>query len=127
MGGFLLRFMFAALGLAIAAAVVPGMHFQGSGAVFLAALVLGFVNAVIRPILVILTLPITIVSLGIFLLVINALLLALVAAVVPAFHLSGFLPALLGSVVVSVVGGIASWTIGPKGRADARIGRDQSK
>ena len=125
MAGFILRFMMAALGLAIAAAVVPGMQFQGSGAVFLAALVLGFVNAVIRPILLFLTLPITIVTLGIFLLVINALLLGLVAAVVPGLQLSGFLPALLGSLVVSVVSGIASWTIGAKGRVD--VWKDQSK
>ena len=125
MAGFILRFMMAAVGLAIAAAVVPGMQFQGSGAVLLAALVLGFVNAVIRPILLFLTLPITIVTLGIFLLVINALLLGLVAAVVPGFQLSGFLPALLGSLVVSIVSGIASWTIGAKGRVD--VWKDQSK
>lgn len=71
-----------------------------------AAFVLGLVNAVVRPLFVLLTLPITVITLGLFLLVINGLLLWLVTAVVPGFHVNGFLGAVAGSVLVSVVSGI---------------------
>jgi putative membrane protein len=124
--GFLVRFLVTAIALAVAAAIVPGMHFEGSAGVFLAAFLLGFVNGVIRPALVVLTLPITIVTLGLFLLILNAALLGLVAALVDSFHLDGFFAALLGSILVSIVSGIASWTIGPTGRVEIWIER-QSK
>jgi putative membrane protein len=71
-----------------------------------AAFVLGLVNAVVRPLFVILTFPITVVTLGLFLLVINGLLLMLVDAIVPGFHVNGFLGAVAGSILISVVSGI---------------------
>jgi putative membrane protein len=79
---------------------------DGVMAALAAAFVLGLVNAVVRPLFVLLTLPITVATLGIFLLVINGLLLWLVSAVVPGFHVNGFLGAVVGSVLVSIVSGI---------------------
>jgi putative membrane protein len=105
---FLTRLLIGALSLGIAASVVPGIHIDTPLTLVLAAFLLGLVNAIIRPILVILTLPITILSLGLFLLVINALLFLLVAKVLPGFHVSGFGAALLGWLVMSVISWAAS-------------------
>jgi putative membrane protein len=80
---------------------------DGVTAALAAAFVLGLVNAVIRPLFVLLTLPITVVTLGIFLLVINGLLLGLVSYIVPGFHVNGFLGAVVGSILLSVV----SWIL----------------
>jgi putative membrane protein len=80
---------------------------DGVMAALVAAFVLGLVNAVVRPLFVLLTLPITVVTLGVFLLVINGLLLLLVAAIVPGFHVNGFLGAVAGSVLISIV----SWVL----------------
>ena len=71
--------------------------------------VLGIINAIIRPIIVFLTLPLTILTLGLFLLVINGLLLGLVAALVPGFHVNGFWGAVLGSILISIVSWVLSW------------------
>ena len=79
---------------------------DGVMAALAAGIVLGLVNAVVRPLFVLLTLPLTVATLGIFLLVINGLLLWLVSAVVPGFHVNGFLGAVAGSVLVSIVSGI---------------------
>jgi putative membrane protein len=76
-----------------------------------AAFVLGLVNAVVRPLFILLTLPITIVTLGIFLLVINGLLLLLVAAIVPGFQVNGFFGAVIGSVLLSLVSGILTTVV----------------
>jgi putative membrane protein len=80
---------------------------DGVMAALVAAFVLGLVNAVVRPLFVLLTLPITVVTLGVFLLVINGLLLWLVAAIVPGFHVNGFLGAVAGSILLSIV----SWVL----------------
>jgi putative membrane protein len=79
---------------------VHGIHFSGFGAAVLAALVLGIVNALVRPILVIITLPITLLTLGLFLIVVNALMLMLTGALVPGFTVSGFTAALLGGLLL---------------------------
>ena len=121
MPGFLLRMGISALGLWIASAIVPGMHIAGGGTLALSALLLGFVNAVVRPIAVLLTLPLTLVTLGLFLLLINAAMLGLVASLLDGFALQGFGPALLGSVVVSVTSWVASWYVGPRGRVEAMV------
>src|SRR5689334_13144535 len=107
MAGFLIRLLITALGLWIAQAVIPGMKFADSGTLILAALLLGIVNAVVRPLVVLLTLPITVLSLGLFLLVINALMLSLVAALLEGFVLRGFFSALFGALVVSITSWIA--------------------
>ncbi|UCD48490.1 MAG: phage holin family protein [Deltaproteobacteria bacterium] len=82
------------------------MSAEGAMAALGAAFVLGLVNAVIRPIFILLTLPVTVLTLGIFLLVINGMLLLLVAGIVPGFHVNGFFGAVAGSVLISVISGI---------------------
>ena len=116
MPGFLLRMVISAMGLWIASELVPGMEITGMGTLVAAAFLLGIVNAVVRPLIVILTFPITIVTLGLFLLVINAAMLGLVAWLLDGFMLDGFLAAVAGSLVVSATGWFASWYIGPRGR-----------
>lgn len=123
MAGFLMRMLITALGLWVASRVVPGMEISGFGTLLGSALLLGFVNAVVRPLLVLLTLPITILTLGIFLLVINGAMLALVASLFDHFVINGLFAAILGSVIVSLVSWFASWFIGPKGRFDVMIVR----
>ena len=102
---FLLRAVFAAFGLAIASRLVPGVTYDTPTTLFLAALLLGVVNALLRPLLVILTLPITVLTFGLFLLVINAAMVLLVSRILPGFHVAGFLPGLL----VAIITGLTSW------------------
>jgi putative membrane protein len=119
--GFLLRMAISAFALWVASAIVPGMVITGTGTLIGAALLLGLVNAVVRPAAILLTLPFTVVTLGLFVLVVNAAMLGLVAALLDGFALSGFGAALLGSLVVSVVGSFVSWTIGPSGRVEMMV------
>ncbi len=121
--GFVLRFLISALGLWLASVIVSGVQVAGVGTLLVAALLLGVVNAFIRPILFILTLPITVLTLGLFLLVINAAMLGLVAWLLPGFTVTGFFPALLGGLVVSIVSWLASWFIGPRGRVEVMLVR----
>jgi putative membrane protein len=121
MAGFLVRLLIGAFGLWVASKLVPGMHIDGGGTLLLAALLLGMVNAVVRPVIVLLTLPITLLTLGFFLLVINAAMLGLVAALLDGFQLAGFGSALLGSIVVGLTGWVANWTIGPRGNVEILI------
>jgi putative membrane protein len=116
--GFVVRVLVVALGLWLAAQIVPGIAVRGVGTLLGAALLLGIVNAVVRPLVVILTLPITVVTLGLFLLVINAAMLALVAWLFDDFIVTGFWAALFGALVVSVTGWLASYFIGPRGRIE---------
>ncbi len=123
MPGFLIRLAIVALGLWIASAIVPGLHIEGVGTLVLAALLLGIVNAVVRPVVVFLTIPLTIVTLGFFLLVVNAAMLGLVATLLQSFRIDGFFAALLGAFVVSVTGWVASGWIGPSGRVELMVVR----
>lgn len=95
----------------IAAAVLPGVRVRHWGTAFFAAAILGILNALVRPVLVFLTFPITILTLGLFLFVINALLFQLASALVEGFEVKSFGWALLGSLVVSVVSLVANWVI----------------
>jgi len=114
--GFFFRLIITALGLWAAATIVPGVQITGVGNLVVAALLLGVVNAVIRPILLVLTLPLTVVTLGLFIFVVNGLSLALVAWLMPGFTLSGFGAAILGSIVVGVTGWFGSMFVGSAGR-----------
>jgi putative membrane protein len=105
---FLLRAAFAAFGLWLASHVVPGIRIDGAGTLAGAAILLGVVNAIVRPVLVVLTLPITILTLGLFLFVVNAATLGLVAYFLSGFRIDGFLPALLGSLLVSFISTVLS-------------------
>lgn len=101
----LISWLVNAAALYITAWLVPGILISGGlGPLLLAALVIGLINAVVRPVAVVLTLPITILTLGIFYLVLNGLLFYLAAAVTPGFALAGFWAAVLGALVMSVVG-----------------------
>jgi putative membrane protein len=108
MPGFLIRLLINALGLWLAAEIVPGISISSPGTLVLAALLMGVVNALVRPVAVLLTLPLTILTLGIFLLIVNAAMFGLVAWLLPGFAVSGFLAALLGWLIVSVVGWFAA-------------------
>lgn len=119
--GLWLRLLVVAFGLWLASALVPGIEVQGLWTLLGAALLLGIVNAVVRPLLVILTLPITLLTLGLFLLVVNAAMLGLVAWMFDHFTVSGFWPAVLGSIVVSLTGWLASYFIGPRGRIEVIV------
>ncbi|OLB06729.1 MAG: hypothetical protein AUH06_06925 [Gemmatimonadetes bacterium 13_2_20CM_69_27] len=118
MRGFLYRLVITALGLWAAATIVPGVTIVGVGTLLLAALLLGIVNAIIRPIILILTLPLTVLTLGLFILVVNGISLALVAWVLPGFTVAGLVPAVLGSIVVGLTSWFASTFIGGSGRIE---------
>jgi putative membrane protein len=116
MKGFLLRTLITALGLWLASAVVPGIVITSAGTLLLAAVLTGAVNALVRPIVIVLTLPLTVVTLGLFLLAVNAAMFGLVAWILPGFRVSGFFAALFGWLIVSLVAWLASSFIGPEGR-----------
>jgi putative membrane protein len=107
------RWLITTLSVLVASHVVPGIRYESLGGLFLAALALGVLNAIVRPVLVFFTLPLVLFSLGFFLLVINAGVLYLVGQIVPGFHVTGFWPAFWGSLVISVVGFVANRLIGP--------------
>ena len=116
MTGFVLRALLSAIGLWLASRWVAGVHFDGPGALIIAALLLGVVNAIVRPIAFVLTLPITIITLGLFLLVLNAGMVGLVAWLLPGFALpGGFRAALLTAIIVWLTGWVGSWLIGRRG------------
>ncbi|HTO07399.1 MAG TPA: phage holin family protein [Myxococcota bacterium] len=121
MSGFLIRLAVNALGLWVADLLLDGISIDGTGSLIFAALIFGLVNALVRPIFVVLTFPLTLLTLGLFLLVVNAAMLALVAALVPGFHVAGFGAALLGAIIVSVVSWAASAWIGPSGRFEVLV------
>ncbi|MEE8526974.1 MAG: phage holin family protein [Gammaproteobacteria bacterium] len=121
MQGFVLRWIIASLGLAVASLLVPGMEIRSIGTLLGAALLLGLVNAFIRPIVILLTIPITIVTLGVFIVIINAAMLGLVASLLEGFVLSGFLAAVLGSIIVGITSWIAAMYIGPTGRVEILV------
>jgi putative membrane protein len=110
-----------AAGLWLASALLSGVVIDGIGTLLLAALLLGLVNAIVRPIVVFLTLPITLVTLGLFLLVVNAAMFGLVAALLDKFYVSGFWAAAFGAIIVSLTSIVASWYIGPDGRYQVMI------
>jgi putative membrane protein len=106
---FLLTWLLTAVALVITAQIVPGFVVKSFVAALVAAVILGLVNAIVRPILVLLTLPITFVTLGLFLLVINALTIWLAGAISPGFHVLGFVPALIGSIVLTIVASVLNF------------------
>lgn len=101
---FLIYWLVDAVALYLTAQLVPGIGIEGGGALLLAALVIGLLNAVVKPVLVFLTLPITVLTLGLFYLVLNAVLFYLAAGLTPGFTLASFWAAFLGAIVMSIVG-----------------------
>jgi putative membrane protein len=120
MEGFLIRAVVVGIGLWLASQIVPGVEFRSTESLIAAALLLGIVNAFVRPVLIILTLPITLLTLGLFLLVINGLMIELVAWFLKGFVVAGFWPAFFAAIVVGLTSWVMSGWIGgpPKGRID---------
>ena len=121
MQGIILRTAIIMLGLFLASRIIPGVWIEGTGSFILAALLLGLANAVVRPVMFVLTLPLTIVTLGLFIFVLNAAMFALVAGLLENFTVSGFFPAIFGAVIVSITSTVASWYIGPDGRYEVYV------
>jgi putative membrane protein len=121
--GFLLRWAISALGLWLADQILDGVHFDTTGTLVAAALLLGIVNAVVRPLAVVFTLPLTLVTLGFFLLVVNAAMLGLVALLLDGFHIAGFWSALAGWLIVSLTSWVASGFVGQRGRVEVIVAR----
>ena len=110
--GFFKRWIFTSIAVLAATQIVPGIQSDGWPAILITALLLGIFNAFLRPILIILTLPIQIVTLGLFTLVINAILLLLAGTLVGTFHVDGFWPAFFGALIISVFGGLLNVMFG---------------
>lgn len=107
--GFILRLVIMTVAILLVAYLFPGiLQIKGIGTAVIAALVLAIINAVLRPVMIVLTLPISILTLGLFTFVLNALMLWLAAALVPNFSVSGFLGALLSSILISIVSMVLS-------------------
>ena len=118
MAGFLLRGLMAALGLWAATTLLDGIAIDSATTLILAGLLLGVVNAIVRPFALLLALPALLLTLGLFLLVINAAMLGLVAWFLPGFKIAGFWSAVGAALIVSVVSWIGAWFIGPRGRVE---------
>ena len=110
---FLAHLLLTAALLLLVANLVRGVEVEGWGSAILGALALGLVNAFVRPLMVVLTFPLTILTFGLFLLVVNALMLWLVAAMVPGIRVQGFGPALLGSLVLTLLNVAVAALVGP--------------
>lgn len=121
--GLLIRAAVVALGLWLATVWVPGVYIDSAATLILAGVLLGVANSVVRPIAILLTLPMTIVTLGLFLLVINAGMVALVAWILPGMQVAGFWSAFWASVIVSLTGMVGSWFVGPKGKIEVIVKR----
>jgi len=104
---FLIRWFITTLAVMGASHIIPGISYDSTGTLFSAALLLGIINALVRPVLLILSLPFIIVTMGFFILVINALLLLFVSSVVHGFHVEGFWSALFAGLVI----GFISWIL----------------
>lgn len=104
---FLIRWFVTTLSVMGAAWVIPGVSYDSTGTLIGAALMLGIINALVRPVLLLLSLPFIIVTMGFFILVINALLLIFVSKIIPGFHVGGFWTALFAGIVI----GIISWIL----------------
>lgn len=118
MKGFLVRLLITALGLWVADQLLPGIVITGTGSLIVSALLLGVVNAVIRPIILILTLPLTILTLGLFVLIVNGISLGIAAWLVPGFDIAGLWAATLGAIIVGLTSWVSSAFIGGSGKIE---------
>ena len=121
--GIILRTLITGLGIWLAAYIVPGVTATSTTALIWAAIALGLINAFVRPVLVLLTLPFTILTLGLFLLILNAGMLNLAGWFVDGFDVVGFWSEVFGAIVVSLVSGLCSNFIGPKGSYEVLVVR----
>ncbi len=114
--GFIARLFLTGLGLLLADALLPGVRFDGAGSLWLAAFLLGLVNAFVRPLIILVTLPLTLLTLGLFLFVVNGMMVLLVAWLMPSFHIAGLWSAILASGIVGLVGWMANAYVGDRGK-----------
>ena len=114
--GFVIRVLVNAAAIWLATRIVPGLTADSGGQILLAGLVLGLINALVRPVLVLLTLPLTLLTLGLFLLVLNAFCLRMTSWLVSGLHVNGFWPALLGAIVISLVSWVLTAFVSDSGR-----------
>ncbi len=127
MKGFIARTFITAFGLWIADTLLPGIRFDDVVSLWLSAFLLGVVNAVVRPLVVLLTLPITFLSLGLFILVINGSMLIMVAAFISSFHIAGLGSAVIASIILGISGWLANGYIGNQARVEVWSHRKRSK
>lgn len=118
MKGILFRWIVLTVAILFAAYVIDGIHVSGFFSALFAAAILGVLNAFLRPILIILTLPFNILTFGLFTFIINALLLKMAAGVIKGFEIDGFWPAILGSLLISIVSWILNWIISDTGKVE---------
>lgn len=111
-----IRWLLSAVALMIVAYLVPGFHVRGFFSALIAAAVIGLVNATLGFLVKVVTFPLTIITLGLFLIVVNALMLRIAAMFVPGFNVSGWWPALIGAVLLSLVSSFLNWVAGEKRR-----------
>ena len=115
---FIVQFLVTCLALWLAAEVVPGVGFSDTPSLLLAAVLLGIANAIVRPVLTFLTFPLTLITFGLFLLVVNAAVIGLVAALLGGFVVDGLWPGIGAAIVTGLVSWVAGWFIGGERRAD---------
>jgi putative membrane protein len=121
--GFLIRVVLNALALLLVSTVIPGIEVRGVLPALFAAFFLGIVNAVVRPVILILTLPLTIITLGLFIPLLNAALLKLVSLTIPGFEVHGFWSAVFGAILISLISGLLNLFINDRGRVEVIVHR----
>ncbi|HUH65867.1 MAG TPA: phage holin family protein, partial [Syntrophales bacterium] len=116
--GILIRWIILTIAIIAASYILEGIHVSGFFSAFLAAAALGILNALFRPILLILTLPINILTLGLFTFLINALMLKIASGIIPGFEVHGFWTAVIGSLIISVVSWVLNSFVSDRGRVE---------
>ena len=116
--GILIRWLILTAAIIVASYLLEGIHISGFLSAFFAAAILGILNALFRPVLLILTLPINILTLGLFTFIINALMLKMASGVIPGFEVHGFWTAVFGSLIISVVSWLLNSFISDRGRVE---------
>ena len=123
MRGFLIRSLLTMLAVLATAHLVPGIRVESWLSALGAAIVLGLLNAVLRPLLLLLSLPFIILTFGLFIFVVNAILLALTSVLIPGFYVAGFWSAVFGSLVISIISGLLNFLVGGSGRVEVAVRR----
>ncbi|MCD6560605.1 MAG: phage holin family protein [Deltaproteobacteria bacterium] len=118
MKGLILRWLISTASIMLASYLVDGIRVSGFFSALSAAVALGILNAVLRPVLIILTLPLTILTMGLFIFFINALMLLMASGIIPGFDVQGFWPAVFGSLIISIINWILSMFINEQGKVE---------
>lgn len=127
MRGFALRFIVTGIAVLVAAQIIPGVAIDSFAAGVAGVLVLAILNAVVRPLLYVLSAPFIVVTLGLFMIVINAFLLNVVSVLVKGFHVDGFWPAVGGAVLISLVSVVANMVLSDRGHVQVVVSPSRSR